>query len=229
MVKVLWIYQQSLTSDELWHYGVKGMKWGVRRDLAKARRKANAKTERLRASAKKKRAKAKKADELLKKRTQKRPITEIHRGLQENAFNKANKAKWRADKAEKKLAKWEKSVDELIGTQERKKKRADAWIAEEAKAGRGKMYEYDEFRTDIYGRPKKLSEYQRTELGNRMKDVTIGEIISYREALGQKPPSRESLEKMSRNKLEKEADRAMNDYEDHVDEEFGIVRKPKKK
>lgn len=60
----MWQYNhipEPTISDVIKHYGVLGMKWGVRKDPSKAYRKASRKMDKLRTKAEKKKAKADKA------------------------------------------------------------------------------------------------------------------------------------------------------------------------
>lgn len=99
------------------------MKWGVHRNRSKARTKANVKTKKLKSKLDKANKKSYDAEMKLAKRRGKRALTEIGYGLQESAFRKANKKKYKAMKAQKKLDKWEKAVQREFDKSRKKKRR----------------------------------------------------------------------------------------------------------
>lgn len=90
---------------ELMHYGVLGMKWGVRKNPSQAFSKASKKANRLSDKYNKYSSKAATADAKAHK-SGKRYITEIGRGITENRFKKAVKFDRKADRTLKKLDRW---------------------------------------------------------------------------------------------------------------------------
>lgn len=96
---------------ELKHYGVLGMKWGVRKNPSQAFSKASKKASRLSDKYEKYSSKAATADAKAHK-SGKRYVTEIGRGITENRFKKAVKFDRKAYRTLKKLDRWnEKTFD----------------------------------------------------------------------------------------------------------------------
>ena len=98
---------RAVTKDdaELKHYGVFGMKWGVRKNPSQAFSKASKKASRLSDKYQKYSSKAATADAKAHK-SGKRYVTEIGRGITENRFKKAVKFDRKADRTLKKLDRW---------------------------------------------------------------------------------------------------------------------------
>lgn len=97
--------------DELMHYGVLGMKWGVHRGRAQqAYQKATAKKQKLLDKAE---ASRQKSNKYLMKGS-KGYATEIGRAKRENQVLKGNKAAGKALRYEKKAKKWQKQMDKVF-------------------------------------------------------------------------------------------------------------------
>lgn len=95
-----------LPNGELFHYGVLGMKWGVRRDASRAYAKASNKADALR---KKQTNLNVKAAKLQKKALEK----EVH-ATNEKQYQKARKKQFKANKLNLKAAKKQKKYDKWI-------------------------------------------------------------------------------------------------------------------
>ena len=96
--------------DELKHYGVPGMKWGVRKDPSKAFAKASRKADKLREKAYVAQQKATKQRVKSLKRLGKRSLTSVGVELDNRAIRKHAKAEGRAYNTQKKSHKWEKQM-----------------------------------------------------------------------------------------------------------------------
>lgn len=94
------------------HYGVLGMKWGIRHDPKKAYQKALKKTDKLQKNAAKKHAKAAKLQK--KARTSRYGITDTGRTIWENRQIKAGKANRKADKATRKAERWIRKMNKAF-------------------------------------------------------------------------------------------------------------------
>lgn len=112
----MWEYRHTPSSNELCHYGVLGMKWGVRKDPSKAYRKASKKLDRLKKKTTKRQAKATKK--------QNKAIKAARRTYSWNPFkysssqigSKAKIAARATKKAEKTARKTEKWEEEMTKT-----------------------------------------------------------------------------------------------------------------
>lgn len=100
----MWQYNQN---SELIHYGVLGMKWGVRKDRSRTYAKAKKKMDKLD-------QKAEKAVRKKEKRSHPIVRTSISDARYDTAVHKA-------DKAIKKAAKWYKKVEKVLGTEDAQK------------------------------------------------------------------------------------------------------------
>lgn len=95
------------------HYGVVGMRWGVRHDRPKAYRKATKKAEKLTRKAEKREGMASAARE--KARKSRYGITSTGRAIWENRQTKAGRLTRKADKATRKAEDWLKAMHETFG------------------------------------------------------------------------------------------------------------------
>lgn len=98
--------------DCLAHYGVPGMKWGVRHNLSKAYEKANRKRIKLQTNAAKKMVKAEKLRN--KAERTRYGITDTGRTIWKRRNLKADNAWRKATKATKKAEKWIKEMDKVF-------------------------------------------------------------------------------------------------------------------
>jgi hypothetical protein len=108
--------EYRIVSGELYHYGVLGMKWGVRRgNASRAFAKASAKKNKLDEKAVKKQLKsAKLAKKALKKETSAKNEKQYQKA-REMQFE-ANKLNLKSAKLQKKAAKWERKMAKEFAT-----------------------------------------------------------------------------------------------------------------
>ena len=99
-------------SPYLEHYGVLGMKWGVRHDRRGAYQKATRKRDKLQAKAEKKQAKADSARQ--KARKTRYGITDAGRTVWENRQIKAGRKQRKADRATRKAEKWINAMEKTF-------------------------------------------------------------------------------------------------------------------
>ena len=100
-------------TDELYHYGVLGMKYGVKRNPGAAYTKATSKSSRLVNQYINKSSRANSYNENARSR-ERRYITEIGRGVTERQIKKAVKLDHKAEKARKKAVNWNKKISKAF-------------------------------------------------------------------------------------------------------------------
>ena len=98
--------------EYLAHYGVLGMRWGVRHDPKGAYQKANRKADKLQKKAAAAHKKASKAQ--TKARISRYGITDTGRTIWENRQVKAGKLNRKADKATRKAEKWIRNMNKTF-------------------------------------------------------------------------------------------------------------------
>lgn len=109
-----------MNNDELMHYGVKGMKWGVKHNPERAFTKANAKYEKYQAKVNKLKTKSDKATAKKYKRANPLIRTEISDARYRNASRKADKATAKYLKAKRKAKKWVEAMDKTFANYDMK-------------------------------------------------------------------------------------------------------------
>ena len=97
-------------NEELYHYGVLGMKWGVRRNSSKAFAKASAKADRLKKKAIKTNLKSAKLQKKALKKETSATSEKQYKKAREMQF-KANKLNLKSAKLQKKAGKWTKRME----------------------------------------------------------------------------------------------------------------------
>ena len=108
----MWEYNY-MYPDELYHYGVLGMKWGVRKNPSKAYEKASSKLIKLDSKANKKQNKANKKLDIAQKRKY-GILGSNNSKTYMNAINKAKKSQHSANKAVLKARKWYENMDKTF-------------------------------------------------------------------------------------------------------------------
>lgn len=103
-----------MDENYLCHYGVKGMKWGIKHNPEKAFTKANAKYEKYQVKINKLKTKSDKATAKKYKRANPLIRTEISDARYRNASRKADKATAKYLKAKRKAEKWVEAMDKTF-------------------------------------------------------------------------------------------------------------------
>lgn len=96
----MWEYNYTINHDELYHYGVLGMKWGIRKG----------RTDQVFAKAQNKMNKLDKKSEKAQKKALKKKYSSF------TSKGKAERIQFKADKKSYKAAKWYSKVEKVLGS-----------------------------------------------------------------------------------------------------------------